>query len=87
VVVYGEPGEVRRVELYEDLALAVLFATFHASFGLTPQATEDDVTSAYVVGLPGLDVYPIGSEDDVGPLELEDLTRTDLAERASADGR
>lgn len=84
LVVYGEPGEVRRIELYEDVALATFFATFPAAYGLVPQATDDPVTSAYVISLPRLEVYPVGGEEDE-VLALEDLVPHDALHDPSAE--
>lgn len=75
VVIYGEPGAVRRVELYRDLGTALWSASAPLDFGLVPQALDDPRRCAYAITLPGLRVHPIGDDgDDDEPLALGDLT-------------
>lgn len=72
LAIMGSPGDVRRVEYYDDLGAALMITTAANLFGLIPQGGERQLESGYLLTLPALRVYPLGQDLDES-LDLEDL--------------
>lgn len=74
LAIMGEPGSVRGIELYDDLADALTMASAASRFGLIPQAGGKPLANGYLVTLPAMRVYPLGVALDE-PMDLDDLPR------------